>query len=331
MVDVLLFKMIQLIDNKFVKINYEKFDWNSKTVTFSHGSASSKIVRSNLIEHFLENCDHAADNYQWCKILDKSPRIKEVDDIIYVYRRNPTSLTRNGNYERDLQIYYDKMVELKNTLKNPNVIKSVDYRLEICKRQLAAQNDVITNLIKKYKLNEKTLGKKECIIIGANNSIKDFYAAKYIDTTDKLVIRINRPAQKNLEPYYGTRCDLIIGTKYAENLSKNFPNRINITDEDVKEVSKKYVSDTKQLTTGFIAILMCMRLFKSVVIFGFGYANKKEDDIKYRSVHDNWDKTRHLINFEHETIEKIISYSKRLSRFEDCNDLLKISNIIMSY
>lgn len=88
-------------------------------------------------------------------------------------------------------------------------------------------------MIKKYDFRKKILGKKKCLIIGANNSIKDFNAAEYVNNTDRLVIRINRPAQQNMIQHYGDRCDMIFGTEYAKKLSEGFENRINISDADV--------------------------------------------------------------------------------------------------
>ena len=39
-------------------------------------SASTKIVRYDKIQKFLENCMRAEDSYQWLKLLDGNPKIK---------------------------------------------------------------------------------------------------------------------------------------------------------------------------------------------------------------------------------------------------------------
>ena len=129
-VDVLLFKMVQLENGKFKSVNYPKFDWNSKMLLYTYGSACTKVVKSGLIERFLENCDHAPDTFQWCRILDKSPSVRLMDDVIYVYRRNPTSITRTGRYGKDVPKFYANLLEFSRHMKNPKLVSSVKYRLD---------------------------------------------------------------------------------------------------------------------------------------------------------------------------------------------------------
>lgn len=70
--------------------------------------------------------------------------------------------------------------------------------------------------------------------------------------------------------------------------------------------------------------MMCKAVFDDIEIFGFGYDDTKEDEIRYASVHDNWDKTRHNMNFEHGLILEELKASKKFHRFENDHSELKI-------
>ena len=173
-------------------------------------------------------------------------------------------------------------------------------------------------------INLNTNNKKKCIIIGSNPSLKKCLAANYIDNDNsKFKIRINRHPADNLIKYYGKRTDVYSCCKinfdpYIKNKNKK---QFIITDKHIKLISKDFYpyTDNTWLTTGFMTILLCLQIFDSVEIFGFGCSNTKEDDIKYVSVNETVEKTHHNINYEHMIIDKWIStlYKGRLFRLED--------------
>lgn len=169
--------------------------------------------------------------------------------------------------------------------------------------------------------------RKSVIVIGSNPSIKDFQAMQYIDNNESFIIRLNRPPIKDCIQNYGEKTDLFIGCEYLKNQLKDVSNKFLISHPEILEISKQYVKEKdKWLTTGFIAILLALQLFDKVEIFGFGYANKKEDDIGYSSICETMKKTHHLMNYEHKLIQQFIDvdFKGRLTRFEDGHKDLKI-------
>ena len=135
--DILLFNMIQLIGNQYVQHGNknEIFVKDSRNNALTKwNSASSKAVKSTFITPFLENCDHGADAYQFITLLDKNPKIKQINDIIYTYRRNPQSLTmttNNTRYADDTQLFYMKLSLLMTKLKTESVRTAVLYRIKL--------------------------------------------------------------------------------------------------------------------------------------------------------------------------------------------------------
>ena len=135
--DILLFNMIQLINGIYVQHGNknEVFIENSKNNALTKwNSASAKIVKSTFITPFLENCDHGADAYQFITLLDKKPKIKQINNIIYTYRRNPHSLTMSTTstrYADDTQLFYTKLSLLLLTLKTESVRSAVLYRIKL--------------------------------------------------------------------------------------------------------------------------------------------------------------------------------------------------------
>lgn len=98
-------------------------------IAFKYSSACTKIVRSEKIQRFLENCDHAADTYWSMKIFDQHPTVKHIKDVLYVYRRNNTSVTKNGRYKEDTKLFYSKLIDLLKILKDETVKTAVLKRI----------------------------------------------------------------------------------------------------------------------------------------------------------------------------------------------------------
>jgi DNA-directed RNA polymerase specialized sigma subunit len=73
----------------------------------------------------------AEDTCQWLKILDKDPKIKEIYDEIFVYRRHAGSTTMSDIFREHNEKLKAVLHELKKQLKNPYVIKSINNRLGI--------------------------------------------------------------------------------------------------------------------------------------------------------------------------------------------------------
>lgn len=171
---------------------------------------------------------------------------------------------------------------------------------------------------------------KSAIVIGSNPSITDFNAKDFINNGNQFIIRLNRPAIEKYKCNYGERTDLYFGCEFLKDLLKNVNNKILVSHNDILNISKKYIQQKdKWLTTGFIAILVALKIFDKVEIFGFGYADKKEDDVKYTSICDQLKTSHHLMNYEHELIQQFIDkdYKEKLFRFEDHHNELKCENI----
>jgi replication-associated recombination protein RarA len=96
-------------------------------------SACIKLVKCEKIQYFLEMCDHASDVFYTMKLFDNSEKIKQIDDIIYVYRRNKNSITLNGKYKSDTEKFYNAVDALSKTIKNTNVLNAILYRIKCYK------------------------------------------------------------------------------------------------------------------------------------------------------------------------------------------------------
>jgi glycosyltransferase involved in cell wall biosynthesis len=92
----------------------------------------SRIVRSDKIERFLEaGCMFGEDTYQLLKLCEKTDNWKQLQDVIYVYRSNPTSCvhTEGGRHSKSKMYFYGKILELKSTTQNESVRVSIENRL----------------------------------------------------------------------------------------------------------------------------------------------------------------------------------------------------------
>ena len=157
---------------------------------------------------------------------------------------------------------------------------------------------------------------KSCIIIGANPSITSKKLGKIIDHKYDYVIRINREPEKEYSEFYGTHTDIFIG---FEGMLKSIQNSIIIPHKDILDISKEYIScQGKHLHTGFIAILIALGVFDVVKIFGFGFDNIQEDDNNVKFLHGTFSNDHHLINFEHQIIDKMVNQTK-IFRMENYN------------
>ncbi len=53
-----------------------------------------------------------------------------------MYRRNPTSVTYNGNYKKDTGLFYKKFEQLLGEITNESVKKSMEYRISQYKNKI---------------------------------------------------------------------------------------------------------------------------------------------------------------------------------------------------
>lgn len=321
--DVLLFKMIEEKNNKERIIPQPKFDWKSNLLSQSWNSACTKVVRSNKIQKFLENCDHAADSYQWMKVLDQKPSIKETNDLIYRYIRHQSSITQNGKYDTDKELFYNEYIKLMLKCVNEDVIRNMKIRInsysKTCK--MFKQTMVLKEayeMCKKYNL--LSLKKKKIVIIGANPSIEKFKFQNIIDSDEYFVIRLNRKPFDEYFQNYGSKTDLFIGQNDSKYLLNDVSNKIILKHEDILNLSKYFNLPTgKHLTTGFIVILMMLSISDNVNIFGFGSSTDIETGELYKSIYETHQKTRHLLDNEHFMLKNMIKkdFKMSLKRLED--------------
>ena len=106
------------------------FNPNSDDLASTIWSASwARVTRRSATMKFLENCMRAEDTYQFLRILDTCPSVKQIDDLVYVYRYNPNGAIHSGIFEQHRPIYIKALSELKHACRNANVIRSIDKRL----------------------------------------------------------------------------------------------------------------------------------------------------------------------------------------------------------
>lgn len=171
-------------------------------------------------------------------------------------------------------------------------------------QQLKTLSKPIIDIIKKSK-------QETCIIIGANPSIESKHLGNIIDNSTDFIIRLNRLPDKKYKNNYGEKTTFFIG---CEGTLKNVNNKLIITDEQLKKISKNFIPiENKWLHTGFIAILIAMNLFKVIKIFGFGFDSTKEDENNVKFTHEYsmiGRENHHFINFEHKIIDQFVKESK---------------------
>ena len=130
-IDVVIYGLREIKNGKENDILPPEFNWDINKIAFKYSSACTKIVKSQFIEKFLENCDHAADTYWSMKIFNHHPSIKTIRDSFYVYRRNPNSVTYNGKYRDDTNLFYDKFEQLLKYINDDYVKQSMEKRIRM--------------------------------------------------------------------------------------------------------------------------------------------------------------------------------------------------------
>lgn len=128
--DVILYRMIRDINGTLHNITYPKTNFIlNKNALLSHfNSACGKIVKENKIVPFIENCNHGADTLNWAMLLDNNITINEIQNIIYVYRKNMNSITHNGEYYKHTNLFYSHLLNIYTNIKNPIVRDAIQYR-----------------------------------------------------------------------------------------------------------------------------------------------------------------------------------------------------------
>lgn len=135
--DVLLFDWARDVGGKIKTINirqdFNEVIRNGKIAMCYWNASWSRIVRNNFLERFLENgCMYGEDTYQFLKIMDKSPKIKQIHETIYTYRHTPTSAvnTKGGIHEKTKNIFFSAIRDMIKSSKNESVKRSIMKRLQ---------------------------------------------------------------------------------------------------------------------------------------------------------------------------------------------------------
>lgn len=131
--DVLLLGYAHDVNGKIIVPQYIRHKFNEKSTSLARtpwNAPWAKVIKSTSIEYFLENCMRAEDTYQFLKILDKFPMIKQIFDIIYIYRRTATSAIQSAEFKKHRPIYKQAMLDFKEICKNPYVRQSIINRFK---------------------------------------------------------------------------------------------------------------------------------------------------------------------------------------------------------
>ena len=111
--------------------NREIFNQNSTDLARTPWSAAwSRVTSKKITKKFLENCMRAEDTYQFLTILDDYPKIKQIYDVTYVYRKIPTSAVHSNEFKLHRPIYMNALKQLYSSCKNIFVKKSIETRLK---------------------------------------------------------------------------------------------------------------------------------------------------------------------------------------------------------
>lgn len=71
------------------------------------------------------------DTYQWLKILDSNPRIKQSQIDFYVYRLHGRNTVYSDQFKKQDEVYKDALKSLKPRLHDEYVLKSIDRRISL--------------------------------------------------------------------------------------------------------------------------------------------------------------------------------------------------------
>lgn len=102
--DIILFNWARQFNNNIKTYNFNSFEQiikSYKLLNNNWNAAWSRCVKAKLIQKFLEHCMFGEDTYQFIKLLEVNPVIKQISDIIYVYRNNPNGCINSSSYIRD--------------------------------------------------------------------------------------------------------------------------------------------------------------------------------------------------------------------------------------
>ena len=183
--------------------------------------------------------------------------------------------------------------------------------------KLQSYDTIIDKIIYNIKNNLKLLHTNSCLIIGSNPSLLSKKIGEKIDKSFDVIVRLNRMPDISYKDYYGMNTTFFIG---CYGTLKNVPNKIIIDDDTIKKISINFIPiKDKWLHTGFISILILLKMFKLVKIFGFGYDNVQENENDTKFIHGTIDKSKinhHIINFEHSLIDKMVK-DKKIFRMEN--------------
>lgn len=147
--DIILFNWARQFNNSIKTYNFNSFEQiikSYKLLNNNWNAAWSRCVKAKLIQKFLEHCMFGEDTYQFVKLLEVNPVIKQISDIIYVYRNNPNGCINSSSYIRDKtsDIFYNAITHLMWETQNQNVKLSIRNRLDV-DNKLTPLTDIKTN------------------------------------------------------------------------------------------------------------------------------------------------------------------------------------------
>ena len=135
--DVLLFDWERDVAGRISRISVrqdiEEVVRNGKLAMCYWNASWSRISRSSMTERFLEGgCMYGEDTYQFLRIMDRNPKVRQIHETIYVYRNNPTGAvnTKNGIHEKTRGIFFDAIRKLSEEARTESVARSCLRRLE---------------------------------------------------------------------------------------------------------------------------------------------------------------------------------------------------------
>ena len=75
---------------------------------------------------------YGEDTYQFLRIMDRSPKVKQIKDAIYVYRNTPTGVinSKSGIHEGSKSIFFNAIREMLPLAKTADVRNSILKRLQ---------------------------------------------------------------------------------------------------------------------------------------------------------------------------------------------------------
>lgn len=121
------------INGKQFNPRWNRYTFNQNAINLARtpwSAAWSRATSKKITKRFLESCMRAEDTYQFLTILDDFPKIKQISDIVYVYRKTQTSAIYSSEFKTHRPIYVKALQQLYKSCKNKFVKASIENRLK---------------------------------------------------------------------------------------------------------------------------------------------------------------------------------------------------------